>query len=346
MSRAGKMKTSKKNVGRIFSLVCWGVCTIIFSSGEAQAITPAAPRCTPLNFNISFGQEEEIDITGRSLESDIASLSITNYEGIRCDGSYDRQHSAGGFIVVQTGHPSPLLVPSDMKKSQISIADNGGRVGLLSFPTADKIGYNPVKPHVMPIVLKRKRPGLTEVSISDLLGNGLTNNILTAYNEYDRHNGSEPGNGITFDDNKKLRLIYRPTCSASVNNVDFGVLNVGDILKGVTKQAAIDINCNDLLLAYSIKVTSDAGSDDNVIRSENNTVGYRLNWGDLNNTGLEPSLSSKAIELNNTLDNRNDPTSTRFSIPINITPVSRLSLGNDIKPGKADSVINIELQFK
>ncbi|EAR4614602.1 hypothetical protein EOH73_23715 [Salmonella enterica] len=233
-----------------------------------------------------------------------------------------------------------------MKKSQISIADLGGRVGLLSFPTADKIGYNPVKPHVMPIVLKRKRPGLTEIRISDLLGSGLTNNILTAYNNYDWHNGSEPGNGITFDDNKKLRLIYRPTCSASVNNVDFGELNVGDILKGVTKQAIIDINCNDLLLAYSIKVTSNAGSDDNVIRSKNNTVGYRLNWGDLNNTGLEPSFSSKEIELNNAMDNRNDPTSTRFSIPINITPVSRLSFGNDIKPGKADSVINIELQFK
>ncbi|HFG4856836.1 TPA: hypothetical protein ACXZX6_000984 [Salmonella enterica] len=343
------MKTSKKNVGRrIFSLACWGVCTIIFASGEAQAISPVvppAPRCTPLNFNISFGQEEEIDITGKSLESDIASLSITNYGGIRCDGSYDKPHPAGGFVIVQTGR-SPLLVPSDMKKSQISIADLGGRVGLLSFPTAVGIGYNPVKPHVMPIVLKRKRPGLTEISISDLLGSGFTNNILTAYNNYDWHNGSEPGNGITFDDNKKLRLIYRPTCSASVNNVDFGVLNVGDILKGVTKQAVIDINCNDLLLAYSIKVTSDAGSDDNVIRSENNTIGYRLNWGDLNNTGLDPSLSSKAIELNNKLDNRNDPTSTRFSIPINITPVSRLSFGNDIKPGKADSVINIELQFK
>lgn len=318
---------------------------MIFTSGATQAVVPPAPRCNNVNFNIGFFHDE-IDITGMPLGTELKSFEVTNYQHIRCDGSYKytNPHHAGGFIIAQTSFTNaPVLVPQDEKKSQVSIVDEGGRVGLLSFPTGPNIGYNPVTPGFMPLVLKSKRPGLTVVKLSDIFGTGINNNILTAYNNFSLHLGRESGNiGFGRD---TLRLIYRPTCSASVNNVDFGNLNVSDI-GGVTKQAYVDINCNDLLLAYSIKVTSGKGSDDNGIFSENDTVGYRLTWGDLNGTGLEPSLSDKQIELNNELDNRNDPTNTRFSIPINITPVSRLSFGNDIKPGKADSVINIELQFK
>lgn len=340
------MKTSKKNVGRrILSLIFWGGSTIFFSSGEAQA-APPAPRCTPLNFSIEFAQTE-IDITGMSVPNDdLVRLSLTNYAGIECDGSsFDLANIAAGFVVVQTGQ-SPILIPREPNKSQVSIPDSKGFVGLLSFPTGKDIGYKPVIQHTMAIELIKKRPGATDISIFDLLGSGLKDNMYSAFNGYDNLNIKERGEGITFGDKTTLRLIYRPTCSASVNNVDFGNLNVSDIINGVTKQAYVDIDCNDLLLAYSIKVTSGNGSDDNGIFSENDTVGYRLTWGDLKNTGLESSLSGKAIELNNELDNKSDPKYTRFSIPINITPVSRLSFGNDIKPGKADSVINIELKFK
>lgn len=316
---------------------------MIFASGATQAVVPPAPRCINVNFNVGF-YHEEIDITGMPLETEFDSFVVTNYLGIQCDGSYKdtNPHSAGGFIIVQTPN-SPVLAPKDEQMSQVSIADEDGRVGLLSFPTAPNLGYNHVAPGFMPLVLKRKRPGLTVVRLSHIFGTGISNNILTAYNNFSLHLGRESGNiGFGRDE---LRLIYRPTCSASVNNVDFGNLNVSDINR-VTKQAYVDIDCNDLLLAYSIKISSVKGSDNNGIFSENDTVGYRLTWGDLNGTGLEPSLSDKQIELNNELYNRNDPTNTSFRIPINITPVSRLSFGNDIKPGKADSVINIELQFK
>ncbi|MGL5456661.1 MAG: hypothetical protein ACRDB3_17465 [Citrobacter telavivensis] len=336
------MKT-RKNVGRcIFSLIFCAVCTLIFASGEAQAVPPG-PRCTNLNFAIDFAIKEPLDITGMPLGSELPSFDITVHDG-QCIGNYIPAHHAGGFIIVQSHRTSGSFIPQNKQKSQISIADDEGKIGLLTFATADGLGYTPVRPGVQPFILERKRPGLTEISINDILGKHIQSNILSSYNFFEINNASEKA--IVSVSGNTLQLIYRPTCSASVNNVDFGNLNVSDIINGVTKQAYVDIDCNDLLLAYSIKVTSGNGSDDNGIFSENDTVGYRLTWGDLKNTGLESSLSGKAIELNNELDNKSDPKYTRFSIPINITPVSRLSFGNDIKPGKADSVINIELKFK
>lgn len=188
-------------------------------------------------------------------------------------------------------------------------------------------------------------PGVTEISIQDVLGSGLHGQMFSAYNLFDWHNEQEDGSNISVS-SRKLKLIYRPTCSASVNNVDFGNINVGEIINGVTKQAVVDIDCNDLLLAYSINILSNTGTDKNVIFSDNATVGYSLTWGDLSQSGLNTSLSNQPIELNSELNNGSKPLNTRFSIPINITPVSRLPFGKDIKPGNADSVINIELKFK
>lgn len=333
------MKTNKKIFGhRIFSLIGLGACSIFFASGETQAA-----RCTNLNFEIGF-TEHEIDITGKPIGFSFPSFSLANYGAIQCDGSYNNPKPAGGFVIVQTGR-SPTLAPLRDTASQISIADSSGRVGLLSFPTADAIGFNPVRPHVMSFVLERKKPGVTEISIEDVLGAGFRGQIYTAYNLYDWYNVLENGSNIIVNP-RKLRLIYRPTCSASVNNVDFGTLTVNEIINGVTKPATIEIDCNDLLLAYSIKVSSGAGASNDVVLSKNDTVGYRLAWGDLSQSGLTPSY--QPITLNNvlSLDSGRMPSGTKFSIPINITPVSRASLGKDIKPGKADSAINIELIFK
>lgn len=311
---------------------------MMFASGDTLAA-----RCTNLNFEIAFA-EHEVDITGKPLGFRFPSFSITNYGSITCDGSYNNSKPRGGFVIVQSGR-SPTLAPSNDTESQISIADSGGRVGLLAFRTGDAIGMQPVEPGVQDFVLERKMPGVTEISIQDVLGPGLHSQIFSAYNLFDWYNESENGSNISVNP-RKLRLIYRPTCSASVNNVDFGKLNVSDITKGVTKKAIVDIDCNDLLLAYSIKISPGTGTDNNVIFSDNDTVGYRLTWGDLSQSGLSTSLSNQLIAFNSELDNGSKPLDTRFSIPINITPVSRLPYGEDIKPGKADSVINIELKFK
>ncbi|EAA0698991.1 fimbrial protein [Salmonella enterica subsp. enterica serovar Nottingham] len=333
------MKITKQSVGhRIFSLIGWGACAIFFASAEAQAA-----RCTNLNFDIGFA-EHEVDITGKPLGYQFASFSITNFGAIRCDGSYDQPHHAGGFVIVQTGL-SPTLVPQRATASQISIADSAGRVGLLSFPTAAAIGFNPVLPHLQNFILERKMPGVTEISVEDVLGAGFRGQIYTAYNDYQWHNEWESGSNITVNP-RKLRLIYRPTCSASVNNVDFGTLTVDDIMKGVTKPATVDIDCNDLLLAYSIKVSSTTGADNNVVLSNNDTVGYRLAWGDLSPSGLTPSYQPVALNNVLSLDAGRQPSGTKFSIPINVTPVSRALPGKDIKPGKSDSAVNIELIFK
>ncbi|EBT2497846.1 hypothetical protein CJE50_23395 [Salmonella enterica] len=333
------MKKNKQSVCQhIFSVICWCISYIFLASGETQA-----SRCTNLNFEIGFALEE-VDITGKPLGYNFPSFSINNYGSIQCDGSYNQPHPAGGFVIVQSGR-SPTLAPQLDTASQISIADDAGLVGLLSFPTADAIGLNPVRPHLQDFILERKMPGVTEISIEDVLGAGFRGKIYTAYNKYPWHNEPENGSNITVSP-KKLRLIYKPTCSASVNNVDFGKLNVSDIIHGVKKQAVVDINCDDLLLAYSIKVTSEAGSDNNIIFSGNDTVGYSLTWGDLSQSGLTTSLSNQPIELNSELNNGSKPSGATFSIPINITPVSRLLLGEDIKPGKSDSMINIELKFK
>lgn len=311
---------------------------MIFAPGDALAA-----RCNNLNFNIEFA-EQEVDITGKPLGFRFPSFLITNYGSITCDGSYDNDKSRGGFVIVQSGR-SPTLAPLSDTKSQISIADSGGRVGLLAFRTGNAIGMQHVSPGVQDFILEKKMPGETVISIQDVLGSGLHGRMFSAYNLFDWYNEQEDGSNISVS-SRKLKLIYRPTCSASVNNVDFGNINVGEIINGVTKQAVVDIDCNDLLLAYSINISSNTGTDKNVIFSDNATVGYSLTWGDLSQSGLNTSLSNQPIELNSELNNGNKPLNTRFSIPINITPVSRLPFGKDIKPGKADSVINIELKFK
>ncbi|EDV1002858.1 hypothetical protein HY25_000454 [Salmonella enterica subsp. enterica] len=334
------MKTTKQSLGhRIFSLIGWGACAIFFTSGDAQAA-----RCNNLNFDIEFAKHE-VDITGKAIGFQFPSFTLTNYGAIRCDGTYDQPNDRGGFVIVQTGKSPTLAPPSKPNASQISIADSGGRVGLLSFPTAATAGYNPVQPHLMYFVLERKMPGVTEISVEDVLGAGLRGQMFTALNEYHTHNQAENGFNVTVNP-RKLRLIYRPTCSASVNNVDFDTLTVDDIMKGVTKPATVDIDCNDLLLAYSIKISSNAGADNNVVLSNNDTIGYRLAWGDLSQSGLTPSYQPVALNNVLSLDAGRQPSGAKFSIPINVTPVSRALPGKDIKPGKSDSAINIELIFK
>lgn len=136
---------------------------------------------------------------------------------------------------------------------------------------------------------------------------------------------------------RSMTLVYTPACSASVNDVDFGNAVSMDSIQNasLSQTATVYISCEDILPAYTIKLSSPEGVYDNqTIKSVNTTVGYRLSFE--NNANLE---------LNNELLNVVVPSAPIFEIPIVVQPVSLVGNAGNIQPGSANSSISIELKF-
>lgn len=331
-----KINVNSKSIQFLF-LAMLGICSLSFFSEDA-----IAGRCQNLEINVGFNRTE-IDVTTLPLNSQLDLLTVNGSDG-ECNGDYDEPHERGGFVVVDA-QISPVIAPRTQNpSSRLELPDEARRVGLLAFKTGKNEGLNKVKSHVMPFTLKEKWPGETIIKIEDVLGPGFSNHIYSAYNKYSWHNEKESAT-ITVT-SPVLKVIYKPTCSVSVNDIDFGTLTVDEILKGVSKSAIVNVNCNDILLNYDITISSDKGiaSEPGVILSDNDTVGYHLTWGDLSQSGL-PNDSNKDINLGASLTSLGSPASPQFNIPINVKPISRALQGNDIKPGESNSRINIKMKF-
>lgn len=196
------------------------------------------------------------------------------------------------------------------------------------------------------ITLRTKNPGVTIVNYSDLHGDFANANVGAAngyeyYYDQDIHPVA-----ISFTTNTAtLRLINRASCSASVNDVTFTssptarAISAGEV---DPIAANIALTCNAVLPAYTIKVSSPSGtngdSTNGVIKSENDTIGYSLTWGD-------NQVASGDVQLDTTLTPATLPTQSSFQIPINVRPVSLVSSASQITSGPANSTINIELRF-
>lgn len=329
--------------------------SLFLLSKSAIADNKALPldnRCTDLNVKVGFvdgNGNGEIDITGVSIGTTFKLLTLEGSSGM-CNGDYGIDNQGGGFVMVQTGR-TPVNAPvlSSIPKTRISIPDSNGMVGLMSFATREHGPYAPVEEGVQHVMLIEKWPGVTEISITELLG-AVNGNIWTSYNRFDWHNGYESNAKVTYG-RGSIKLIYRPTCTISVNDVSFGTLTVDEISQGnKSGEAIVEVSCNDILLNYDIKISSNyksALAGKGIISSNNETIEYQLNWGDLTGSGLD-GYSNSGINLDATYSLRvNDsPAANRFLIPIKVTPTPNTAPGGDIKPGEANSDIVIQMTFK
>lgn len=187
-------------------------------------------------------------------------------------------------------------------------------------------------------LVKPLKPGVTTVDPSFMLS-GNYYSMLGVYAK------SAEKENISIIMPKELKLIYKATCRASVNDVDFGEQHVEDIMMGKIEQLIkIDINCHETLPSYTISVTPDNGIEDSSIgtikTADNPTVGYQLSWGD-----DKVAKNSSAVSFGQTIIPRKRPDSPDFTIPIRVAPKLFTNNMDKINAGNATASITIQLTY-
>ncbi|ECN9266962.1 fimbrial protein [Salmonella enterica subsp. enterica serovar Typhimurium] len=315
-----------------------------FYSRSAIAFDPEQ-GCSNLGFSlkvkpvVSATPDNKIEVAGVPLNSVIAYLEPEDVTGI-CDTGFSTNPSPGdippglGFVAYRATNCNGGLS-----------YDNGRNISMFCLNSMNALleydgdfGSSPVRPvaenrKTNHITLQKKTPGVTVVDLTSLTNN--FSDIYSTWGSYDWNIKKETFTLRTFP--STLTLIYTPTCSAEVNDVEFGTLSPLQIKDNsvAAQKANINISCNDILPKYSVSFSSPNGvmPDKTTIQSDNPTIGYRLFWGDKGSMG---TIKLEEVHEKNT-------NSQNVTIPVDITPVS-LTSGN-ITPGKANSAIIINLKF-
>ncbi len=144
----------------------------------------------------------------------------------------------------------------------------------------------------------------------------------------------------------RIKIIYRASCSASVNDVDFGRQKSTEIFnnKIAPKQIKIQLECQPLTPHYTVSLIPENGVHETlkgVIKTaDNDTVGYKLTWAD--NTLQQ---ANNAVEFNRVLMPTSIPEVEKTIIPIDIHPVALVNRMDQIKSGAATTTITIKLTY-
>lgn len=194
--------------------------------------------------------------------------------------------------------------------------------------------------------LREKKVGLTIVNYSDFHGDFLNANVGAADGYEVYHPEDIYPIPISYSRNTDtLRLINMATCNASVNDVTFpGQVSASAIAAGTepSQRLNIDIGCDGVLPKYTISVSSLNGTfgdpQNGIIKSNNPTIGYRLDWSD-------SQVATGNVQLDMPLTPANTPTSQNFSVPISVTPVSLVGTIAGIQAGESNSSVKIDLIF-
>ncbi|EKS6154157.1 hypothetical protein QCB07_002272 [Salmonella enterica] len=343
--------------GTLF-LVCIG--NIVFSTNAlASASIYPNQGCSNLGFTVKIAPINPdpvtgaVEVSGVGINTPVASLVVENINPTaRCDTGFSTSPFPGdvppgkGFIVYRTSRCDNQTAKDSEGIVGIFCSSDGGGMsssGILEF--AGDHGPAPVTSLSGSHAFTLQSKNFIGRKVVDI--DQITNAFHDLSSTWGGYTWSlKPVAANVVNHARELILTYTPTCSASVNNVDFGIRTVDELNNGVRMQANVNISCNDILPAYSIKISSDVGMSKNgIINSENSTLGYRLTWGDLTDAGLSVSNQPVILDSVVTLINGRRPSTESFNIPLNIEPVSIASSGVDISPGSANSRINIELKF-
>lgn len=312
--------------------------------------------CSNLGFRVGISSpladsNGVVEVSGLKENTVIAYLVLKDFSGV-CDTGYSTSTNVNdtppgkGFVVYDTPTCNNGIAQDLDGIVGIYCSDKDGArtSGILEF-NGDH-GPAPVteltSPH--PFVLKSKNFIGKKVIQINQITNGFAR-LYSTWGAYTWNLKATPGN--VWNEAQELVLSYTPTCSASVNNVDFGSRTVDEIKKGMEETVNIEISCNDILPKYSINISSDFGGSNSTINSGNSTLGYQLTWGDLSKSGLSADKNNTPVILGMSVspDNGKRPGDSSFNIPLLIKPVPLRGSFADILPGRADSRININLQF-
>lgn len=351
------MKTNYRNI-LLFSPVLLSTIIIFTLIPAAKALAMPgydAQGCNDLSFTVEViprnpQTDGSVEVSGLAINDPVADLYVSSISGT-CNTGLDHSppdtsRPGKGFIVYDVRECLPGGVAKDSTGIVGMLCVNKSS-GLLEFAEWGNNIPAPLKaPHAFTLQTKNFI-GKQEIDLTSIT-KGFTN-LYTTWGNYDWR--QKPLMALVNSTNaNKLVLRYTPACSATVNNVVFpGTPSSSSISNGTIspQQAEVKIQCNDILPKYSVTIDSPHGihNKDGIIKSTNDSVGYRLTWGNnLSNSGLVAKGNvqlSKPLEL----EAGARPHGNNFSIPVDITPVSLTSAGKDIIPGPANSELLITLKF-
>lgn len=301
-----------------------------------------ADRCTNLKFSVDLlNHKNEINISDKAVGDEVTRLVPTLISGTCAGTTLDKGSIVATSVNFQNDCPDATegWVFDDDNNVKLRCAD--GTTGLFSGP-ATSGGYQP-QPLNESFVLTNKKIGRTIVNIGNMTRNfaEVWTHGWTYTNAPEREMDAIVVNNV----GSFLTLINIPTCTASVNNVNFNSVIPSDIKNGnvTTKTSDITLTCNGILPSYTIKLSSPKGIDgqatDGVIKSDNSTIGYHLTWG--NN---RIANAGDSVNLNTTLTPKQSPSQASFHIAVKIKPIG-INASGRISPGTANSSLNINLKF-
>ncbi|EAR9301724.1 hypothetical protein KHA76_003628 [Salmonella enterica subsp. houtenae serovar 44:z36,[z38]:-] len=189
------------------------------------------------------------------------------------------------------------------------------------------------------LLLNKKIPGRTKINPLFFIRNDFVS-LIGGYPD------SLQSEFVAISGVKDIDLVYTPSCSARLENVVFPEQTSSAIQSGTVtpQQASINVSCDDILPKYTVKISSPRGIPDDktptdgIIKSDNPSVGYRLTWGD-------NQVGTGNVALNSALTPARLPSTSNFSLPIDIRPVSLVPKVEDIISGPSGSSIQVDLTF-
>jgi len=325
----------------IFSTAALAIFISMPNKVWAWSYTP--PRCKPLE--IRLNGPSVIDVSEKQIGDSIMQLDQERVG--TCDftnGMGDDRPSKIGWIYLLTvskdsGYDSKKLVYVK-DASDVMWMGTGSDIVYANAGNLDINVMTKAKPQI--ILNKKLAPGLTQIDLATIY-NGVRTAGVGGYH----HARKDETNAVISFQNQMVNLIYRPSCSAKVNDVAFGIQTVDSIKKGtVEKEASIEVSCEAILPNYSITLNSSKGIKDakkGIINSAHNNIGYQLNWG--KGDGSEVSSSGTAVTLGEQLEPATKPNKNNFTLPLKVKPVI-LNNMQGVTSGNADSDVTITLEFK
>ncbi|EKG5019305.1 hypothetical protein U8296_004465 [Salmonella enterica] len=337
---------SRKAPLNILRVLALGIWSTLLPMGESLAA-----RCSGVAIN--FNVPDEINIVGKKVGDVI--LDFKNITSVSGSCTKENTSITGGQYIyladrIKQPAPSGGWCGSDSGFSEVS---SDGVVSIFNSWTCSQsliyYGY-------LPNLSQGAGGALTSYNHSQLRlnkkvpGRITFNPFFFMRNDFVSQIGGYPNTlqseSVAVSGIKNITLVYTPTCSASVDDVTFpGTPAARAIAAGTVtpRTAAVRVTCDDILPKYTIKVSSPKGTHgnpaDGVIRSDNATVGYRLTWDK-----DQVAAANSNVQLNSVLTPVNTPSTSTFTLPINVRPVGLVSLDN-IEAGPASSAIQIDLTF-
>lgn len=332
----GVQGTQKKTCG----LSCLGLLLLGAAGTQLPAGEARAARCTNLAFTVNLNQTE-VNVVGGKVGDEITRMLPQLISGTCQGSSINALNSTILFSVAANNTCSTAQLVVGVSDNQNIVSTNcaSGRAGLFTGPAIGVYVPNAVG---WPIYLKQKVPGKTVINLNSMT-NGFSQ-IWTAGNSFGTLPQLEQASVV--NNTSTITLIYTPTCSASVDDVIFpGTTTPSAIAAGtITPQnTTVRVQCDDILPKYSIRVSSPRGTHGNaangVIKRDNPTVGYYLNWAQ-----GQVAAANSPVQLDTVLTPVTKPTAASFNIPVAVKPVALVPQG-DIQSGPANSAIQVDLTF-